>query len=81
MTQLSVDPQVQFVLDNIGTIVGSEGGSLELVDLSGGRLTVRYTEGRNDECPECVPSHDMVRQIMKMSLEIHAPHVTDLELL
>ena len=55
MTQLSVDPQVQFVLHNIGTIVGSEGGSLELVDLSGGRLTVRYTEGRNDECPSACP--------------------------
>ncbi len=81
MTQLSVDPQVQFVLDNIATIVGSEGGSLEFVDLDGGRLTVRYTEGRNDECPECVPSHDMVSQIMKTSLGMHAPHVTDLELL
>ena len=58
-----------------------EGGSLELVDLSEGRLTVRYNEGTNEECPECVPSHEMVQQMMESSLKIHAPDVAELELL
>ena len=81
MSTTSVDEGVQTVLDLFGTIVGAEGGSLDLVDLSGGRLTVRYNEGVNEECPECVPSHDMVRQMMESSLKIHAPGVTDLVLL
>ena len=81
MDETEIDSQVQFVIDNLQTIVGSEGGSLELVDLRGGHLTVRYVEGRNDECPECVPTHEMVSQIMKTSLAMHAPYVTGLELL
>ena len=81
MSTASVDEGVQTVLDLFGTIVGAEGGSLELLDLSGGKLTVRYNEGTNEECPECVPSHEMVRQMMESSLKIHAPDVTELDLL
>ena len=51
------------------------------MDLSGGRLTVRYNEGTNEECPECVPSHEMVQQMMESSLKIHVPNVTELDLL
>ena len=76
----NVDPAVQFVLTNMQTIVGSEGGSLEVVGLRDGRLTVRYTEGVNEECPECVPSHEMVHQLMTTSLKVHAPYVRELEL-
>ena len=43
-------------------------------------LTVRYTEGVNEECPECVPTHEMVRQMMTASLKTHAPHIRELEL-
>ncbi len=81
MSTTSVDEGVQTVLDLFGTIVGAEGGSLELVDLSDGRLTVRYNEGTNEECPECVPSHEMVQQMMESSLKIHAPNVSQLDLL
>ena len=81
MTVREVDAGIQTVLELMQTIVGSEGGSLELVDLRDGRLTVRYNEGRNDECPECVPSHEMVHQLMTVSLGVHAPHVGELHLL
>ena len=49
----SIDPGIKFVLDNVGTVVASEGGSLEFLELRDGRLSVRYNKGRNDECPEC----------------------------
>jgi len=81
MTTNNIDTGIKTVLDNIHTIVASEGGSLEFIDLTGGRLTVRYTPGYNEECPECVPASDMVRTIMKTSLGIYAPHVTDVKLL
>ena len=65
----------------MGTIVGSEGGTLELVELSSDKLTVRYEEGTNEECPECVPSHEMVQQMMTASLKVHAPEIDVVELL
>ena len=81
MTIGNIDAGVLNVIELMGTIVGSEGGSLELVDLSDDRLTVRYVEGTNEECPECVPSHEMVHQMMTTSLKVNAPHISGLELL
>ena len=72
---------VTTVIGLMSTIVGSEGGTLELVDLSGDKLTVRYNEGTNEECPECVPNHEMVHQLLLASLKVHAPDVSEVELL
>ena len=72
---------VTTVIGLMGTIVGSEGGTLELVDLSGDKLTVRYNEGTNEECPECVPNHEMVQQMLLASVKVHAPDVSEVELL
>ena len=79
MTVSNVDPGVQSVIDNVNTIVASEGGSLELVELREGRLTVKYTPGVNEECPECVPDHALVRVLMQSSISAYAPHVTQIE--
>ncbi len=81
MAAIGVDQGVETVIELFGTIVGAEGGSLEFVDLSDGRLTVRYNEGVNEDCPECVPSHEMVEGMMESSLKIHAPDVRELNLL
>ena len=78
---VNVDPGVQTVIDNIQIVVASEGGSLELLELSGGKLSVRYNKGVNEECPECVPDYDLVKTMMQTSLGIYAPHVTELELI
>jgi len=75
------DDGVTTVISLMGTIVGSEGGTLELVEQSGDKLTVRYNEGANEECPECVPSHEMVQQMMAASLKVHAPEIGVLELI
>jgi len=72
---------VTTVIGLMSTIVGSEGGTLELVDLSGDKLTVRYNEGTNEECTECVPNHEMVQQMLLASLKVHAPDVSEVELL
>ena len=77
---VNTDPGIQVVLDNMQTIVAAEGGSLEFLGLRDSLLNVRYNKGRNDECPECVPDHDMVRQMMQTSLSIYAPYVKEVEL-
>ena len=79
MTVSNIDPSLQSVIDNVNTIVASEGGSLEVVELRDGRLTVKYTPGVNEECPECVPDHDLVRVLMQGSISAYAPHVKQVE--
>ena len=70
------DPGVKTVLDNMETIVASEGGSLDLISFSENQLTVKYNQGTNEECPECVPDHDMVKMMIENSLNIYAPHIS-----
>jgi len=77
---VNTDPSVQTVLDNMETIVASEGGTLEFVSLDDGELKMKYIKGINEECPECVPDHDMVSMMMRSSLSIYAPHVNTVNL-
>ena len=79
MVQSTSDASVDFVLEQIETMVASEGGTLGIPSLDGNSLKIEYTPGVNEECPECVPSLDMVKQFLSASLGIHAPHVTDIE--
>ena len=76
----NTDPAVQTVLDNLETIVASEGGTLEFLSLDNGELSVKYKKGTNEECPECVPDHTMVKMMMENSLSIYAPHVASVDL-
>lgn len=80
MVQITSDAGVDFVLEQIETMVASEGGTLDVISLEEGNLKVKYTPGINEECPECVPTLEMVTQFLTASLGIHAPHVTEVEL-
>jgi len=73
------DPKLDFVLTQIESMVASEGGSLKLLDYDEGTLRIEYTPGLNEECPECVPTHDQVTQFLTASLKIHAPYVEQIE--
>ena len=79
MTTLK-DSGVQTVLENMEVIVASEGGTLNFISLNGNTLSVEYVKGINEECPECVPDHEMVKMMMTSSLSIYAPHVTEVDL-
>ncbi|MEC9320610.1 MAG: hypothetical protein VX869_00345 [Chloroflexota bacterium] len=74
------DPGVQTVLENMETIVASEGGSLQFISVDDGSLSVKYIKGVNEECPECVPDHAMVKMMMENSLSIYAPHIVKVDL-
>lgn len=73
------DPAINTVIDNIGLMVASEGGSLELLELDEESMKVKYIPGTNEECPECVPMTDAVYQFMRASLDVHAPRIKNLE--
>ena len=74
-----VDPGLQSVLDNIQVIAASEGGSVQFVESRGGKLTIEYTPGVNEECPECVPTHDLIEMMVKSSAGILAPYISEVE--
>ena len=76
----STDVGVKTVLDNMEIIVASEGGSLEFISLEDSQLIIKYIKGVNEECPECVPDHEMVQMLMENSLTIYAPHVSSVEI-
>ena len=71
---------VKTVLENMEVIVASEGGALEFISLEDSQLIVKYIKGVNEECPECVPDHEMVQMLMENSLTIYAPHVSSVEI-
>lgn len=73
------DPAIKTVMDNIGVMVGTEGGKLELLELSDEAMKVKYVAGTNEDCPECVPMTDAVYQFMRASLDVHAPRIKSLE--
>lgn len=73
------DPAINTVMDNIGVMVATEGGRLQLLELSDDAMKVQYVAGTNEECPECVPMTDAVYQFMRASLDVHAPRIKTLE--
>ncbi len=75
----SADPALRSVLDNIQVIAASEGGSVQFVDAKGGKLTVEYTPGVNEECPECVPTHDLIETMLQTSVSVLAPYIREVE--
>ncbi len=79
MTTANIDPGLQSVIDNIQVIAASEGGSVRFVESKAGKLTVEYTPGVNEECPECVPTHDMIQMMLKSSVGILAPYISEVE--
>ena len=79
MTTTNVDPGLQSVLDNVQVIAASEGGSIRFVESKGGTLTVEYTLGVNEDCPECVPTHDLIEMMLKTSVNVLAPYISEVE--
>ena len=79
MVESTSDTSVDFVLEQIQAMVASEGGTLGTPSLDGSTLKINYTLGVNEECPECVPTLEMVIQFLTASIGIHAPHITNIE--
>ena len=75
----NVDPGLQSVLDNVQVIAASEGGSIRFVDSRGGKLTVEYRPGVNEDCPECVPTHDLIEMMLNTSVNVLAPYISEVE--
>jgi Fe-S cluster biogenesis protein NfuA len=75
-----MDEQVETVLNLFRQIISTDGGKLELVNLQNGTAKLRYTPGHNEECPDCVLTPDSLQAMIQESMQVHAPHITRVEL-
>jgi hypothetical protein len=47
--------------------------------LDNGVLKIRYYEGTNEECPECVMPPDSFADMVRQMCKVQAPYVTEVE--
>jgi hypothetical protein len=59
--------------ENVGVIISP----LESPD---GVLRIKYYEGTNEDCPECILTPDSFRKMVERMCHVQAPHITSVEL-
>ena len=76
-----MDEKIEMVLDTVRIVTSeNKGVVIEPLGLQEGTLTIKYKEGRNQECPECVMSPNSFRDMVMRMCKTQAPYVTDVVL-
>ena len=76
-----MDAGVDTVLDTLRTLTrDNDGVVIEPLDFEDGVLRIKYYEGENEECPECVMSPDSFREMVERMCSVQAPHVASVVL-
>ena len=69
------------VIDTMRTMTSdNEGAVVESLGVTGGILRIRYYEGSNEECPECVMAPDSFREMVQRLCAVQAPYVAGVEI-
>ena len=77
-----MDEKVNMVINTVKmTTRDNEGVIIETVGLDEGILTIRYYEGTNEDCPECVLEPDSFRDMVRQMCKVQAPFIVDVEIL
>jgi len=77
-----MDEKVELVLKTLRmTVDDNEGALVEPLGMENGVLRVRYFEGTNAECPECVLNPQAFKEMAEAMLKVQAPYVTEVEIL
>ncbi len=76
-----MDEKVNLVISTMRmTTRDNEGVVIEPLGVDDGILRIKYFEGTNEECPECVMSPDSFRDMVKRMCEARAPYIADVEI-
>ena len=71
-----MDERVDMVLGTVRTLTrDNDGVVIEPMDFEDGVLRIRYYEGTNEDCPECVMPPDSFREMVERMCSVQAPHV------
>jgi len=77
-----LDDKIDVVLNTMRTMTrDNDGVVIEPLGSDDGVLRIRYYEGTNEECPECVMPPDSFKEMVERMCQVQAPHVTGVELL
>jgi hypothetical protein len=75
-----MDEKVSMVLNAMKIATSdNEGVVIEPLELDDGILTIRYSMGTNEECPECVMQPTAFRDMVIRMCKTQAPYVIDVE--
>ena len=71
-----MDAGIDMVLDTVRTLTrDNDGVIIEVLGFEDGVLRIKYYEGVNEECPECVMPPDSFRDMVERMCSVQAPHV------
>ena len=77
-----MDDKVDFIISTLKmTTQDNKGVVIEVLGVKEGVLRIKYFEGTNEECPECVMEPESFKSMVLEMCKIQAPYVTEVELL
>ena len=75
-----MNEQVKLVIDTMRMVTRDKDGVIiESLGVEGGVLRIRYFEGSNPECPECVMQPDSFLEMVRELCKAQALHIADVE--
>ena len=75
-----MDEKVNLVINTMRiTTRDNQDVVIEPLSLDNGVLKIRYYEGTNEECPECIMPPDSFADMVRQMCKVQAPYVTDVE--
>lgn len=77
-----MDEQIENILNTLRIMSrDNEGVVIEPIGLSDeGVLSIKYNEGTNEDCPECILQPDSFKDMLLRMCNVQAPQVQDVEL-
>ena len=76
-----MDEKVLMVIDTMRiTTSDNKDVVIEPLGLDDGVFRIRYYEGTNEDCPDCVMAPDSFRDMVSQMCKVQAPYVVDVEI-
>ena len=76
-----MDEKVKIIMDTLRmTTRDNQGVIIEPLGVEDGVLKIKYYEGTNEECPDCVMPPDSFRDMVMEMCKVQAPYIMDVEL-
>ena len=77
-----IDEKIKLVIDTMRmTTSDNQGVIIDVLGLEDGVLKIKYCEGTNEECADCVMPPDAFAEMVKAMCKVQAPYVADVEII
>ena len=76
-----MDEKIVLILETLrSSMDDNEGVIVEPVGVEGGVLRVRYFEGTNQECPDCVMEPSAFKEMAEAMCKVQAPYIKEVKI-